>query len=82
LPEHIPLPLNREQLLTLMNEVRRGIESGDTLEGWIEFTLPAAPTEEVLQHGPKEWLVKASYRVGNREGRSGLVNIGRTNEDG
>ena len=60
------------QLATLLNDIKAGIEAGDSFEGNLEYTCMA----KGLQRG--EWEVRASYRVGNSQGQGGMIIIDPT----
>lgn len=36
---NFPLPASKEMILEALDDIRRGVESGDTLEGFIEFSM-------------------------------------------
>ena len=62
---HAPALLSHEDLAAVLHEMSRGFLWGDTLEGFIEFTVE-----------DDGWLVKARYRVGNREGQGSVRIVG------
>ena len=55
-----------EQLLSLLDELKSRIQSGDSFEGTLTYTC----IDEHLQSG--EWEVSGSYRVGNQDGQGGM----------
>jgi hypothetical protein len=67
----MPQHMSREQLLATLDDIRGGVECGDTLEGSLQFTLnyddPAA------EH---PYDTQAAYRVGNLMGQGGMRLIG------
>jgi hypothetical protein len=63
--------LTREALLAVLDEIRSGVASGDTLEGSIQFTLNC--DEPPAAH---PYDAQAAYRVGNLQGQGGMRLIG------
>lgn len=55
--------MKHDQLLSHLTRLVEGFKSGDTCEGRIAFVM----------RGPGEWDVTAVYRVGNRDGKGGVV---------
>ena len=64
---HAPAELDKEGLIRLLQDVYFGVLTGDSLEGFIEYTIGDAPGM---------FDVRARYRVGNREGQGGHRMVG------
>lgn len=69
----MPANLSREDLLAILDEIRNGVATGDTLEGSIEFLLNY--DDEPAAH---PYDVRAAYRVGNLQGQGGMQMIGHS----
>lgn len=67
------IPVSKAELLTTLDDMRAGVESGDTLEGFIAFGIPYPPAGE-----PKDadWMLLTRYRIGNIDGQGGLRSVG------
>jgi hypothetical protein len=63
--------MSKEDLLGMLREIVAGVESGDTLEGSIEFLLPYEGDPQ-----DADFMVQASYRVGNRMGQGSIRMFG------
>lgn len=62
------MKLNRPALATVLRHVANAVESGDSLEGSIEWLIP--------EHGSSQDLeVTASVRTGNLDGQGGVLLI-------
>lgn len=68
-----PESFSQEQLVAVLENILEGVKTGDTLEGSIEFLLPYPPGGESED---ADFMVRASYRIGNTEGQGGLRIIG------
>lgn len=68
-----PVPISKDELLGMLDEIRQGVESGDTLEGSFEFTLPFPPAGDPED---AEFMARASYRIGNLMGQGGVRMLG------
>lgn len=64
-----PVPTTRQELLAVLDDIRAGIESGDTLEGFVQFEL-------AYEQDTPDFMVLARYRVGNLHGQGGLRSLG------
>lgn len=64
-----PAKLSKFELLAVLRDIVRGVESGDTLEGNFEFLLD-------YDKGADGWEVRATYRIGNLDGQGGYQMIG------
>lgn len=71
-----PAVLNRDELLAIIDDIREGIRTGDSLEGFINWTLPLEEDAE-----PGTFMVEARYRVGNTMGQGGYQIIGEFKND-
>ena len=69
-----PVILNRGQLIDVVTDILNGINSGDTLEGSVEFLMNLDGDSE------PRWNVQASYRVGNLNGQGGLRLVGEVED--
>ena len=56
------------ELAVLLREIADSVESGDSLEGSLEYLIP--------EDGSDGLDVRASFRTGNRDGQGGIVVIG------
>lgn len=56
------------ELAALLREIADSVESGDSLEGSLEYLIP--------EDGGPGLSVRASFRTGNRDGQGGVVVIG------
>jgi hypothetical protein len=65
----MPQQMSREELLAVLDDIRKGVESGDTLEGSFEFLLD-------YDSDAPAWQVRAFYRTGNTMGQGGSRLIG------
>lgn len=74
---NMPIPLTRGELAAVLADVLQGIESGDTLEGSIQFLQPSATMDEPTD---ADYMVMASYRIGNLNGQGGLRLLGTLTE--
>ena len=61
-----PYEIDKQDLLSVLFDITRGVAIGDTLEGSIVFTLGS----------PERWDVRGQYRVGNLQGQGGVRVIG------
>lgn len=68
-----PVPTTETALLAILDDVRAGVKSGDTLEGFVQFGIPYPPAGD--PEGA-DFMVLARYRVGNLMGQGGLRAIG------
>lgn len=77
--EHVHLPMSKEALLALLDDIRHHVEHDDSFEGSIEYLMPWS--EEIGDpetDGPEvQFRVRAAYRIGNRGGSQGGMRIFR-----
>lgn len=62
------LPMDAEQLLAVLDDMRARVAAGDSFEGSIEYLMPG-PLEIDTD---KDFAVMASYRIGNLDGQGGV----------
>lgn len=58
--------LNKQQLLAVLEDMKKSIENDDSMEGSINYSVMS----ENLK--PGEFEVQAAYRVGNSEGQGSI----------
>jgi hypothetical protein len=64
--------MEQEALAAVLRDMAERVAEGDSFEGSIEYLMP---TEEEVPDGT--WaLVRASYRIGNRDGQGGVRLVG------
>ena len=61
--------MGRTELLSLLDDIRARVASGDSLEGNLQYLLADGDA-------PYPYDVAATYRVGNRMGQGGCILIG------
>lgn len=64
---------SKAELLALLDDMRAGVESGDTLEGFVQFSIPYPPAGEPAD---ADFMVLTRYRVGNLMGQGALRSFG------
>jgi hypothetical protein len=76
---NLPIYVTKDELLSLLDDMRRHIEADDSFEGSIEYGFPWS-----TEHGDPEddphgvgFRVRAGYRVGNSMGQGGFVSVGK-----
>lgn len=69
-----PEPMSLDTLATTLELLAAAVRAGDSLEGHIEWLLPAGP-EDTMPEGT-DVLVRAGFRTGNRNGQGGFTTIG------
>lgn len=71
---NLPVPLSQGDLVLVLREMADRIEVGDSFEGSIEYSMPIDE-----QDIPEDTyaMVRAAFRVGNRQGQGGMKVIGR-----
>lgn len=75
MPSNRPVPLSKDELVTMLADVLDGVRSGDTLEGSIEFLQPF-DTGAGGEPPDADFMVIACYRTGNTAGRDGVRVVG------
>jgi hypothetical protein len=58
--------LNKQQLLTVLEDIKKSIENNDSMEGRISYSIMGEDLK------PDEFKVEATYRVGNSEGQGSV----------
>jgi len=66
-----PAIISHDELLAVLDDIRLRVAAGDSFEGSIEWMIPEDPSA-----GPRDFAVRASYRVGNLQGQGGMRMIG------
>lgn len=75
--QNMPIALTRDELATVLADMLKGVESGDTCEGSIQFLAPSPTMGEPID---ADYMVMASYRTGNLNGQGGLRLLGTLTE--
>ena len=71
-----PERMTYQRLAAELRAMADAVESGDSLEGFIEYLMPCPATdEEDASIGPDDVDVTARYRIGNREHGQGFMHI-------
>lgn len=65
--------ISQAALLSALDDIRYRVALGDSLEGSIEWLMPEGP-----EAGPRDFAVRAAWRVGNLQGQGGMRMIGAT----
>lgn len=70
-----PVPMSRDELLAVLDDIRARVAAGDSLEGYLQYTIPVetpVPLEDFTypnEPAPRaDFAVQAGYRTGNSEG--------------
>lgn len=74
---NLPEPMTHEQLAELLQEIADRVRVGDSFEGSVEYLMPMS--EDNAPSGTYA-MVRAGFRVGNRNGQGGFVLVGRQPE--
>lgn len=69
---NMPVPMSTDELLGVLESICRGVRSGDTAEGSIEFLQPYDGDPPGA-----DFMVMASYRQGNLHGQGMVRLIGK-----
>lgn len=75
--QNMPIALRRDELADVLADMLKGVESGDSLEGSIQFLAPSPTMGEPID---ADYMVMASYRIGNLNGQGGLRLLGTLTE--
>lgn len=74
-----PVPMSRDELLAVLDDIRARIAAGDSFEGYLRYSIPVeAPVALEVYTYPNEptpradFDVCAGYRVGNSMGQGGF----------
>lgn len=71
----LPNPMTRDQLVAILDDMCSRVAAGDSMEGSITYSMPFGEDGKVIEDA--EFLVEASYRLGNLQGQGSLRIIGR-----
>lgn len=71
----LPIPVSKELLIKILEDILKGVKTGDTLEGHFEFTLNYENPQE--EEEDEMFLVLTTYRIGNSRGLSGMRVLGK-----
>jgi hypothetical protein len=69
-----PVPVSKEALLALLDDIRAHVDANDSFEGYLEYGMPFGEDEELIKDA--DFVVKAGYRIGNLQGQGGFRMIG------
>lgn len=67
-----PAPASTETVLEVLGECLTGVQEGDTLEGFVQFSLPIPPEDPA----DADFMLIARYRAGNLTGQGCLRTFG------
>jgi hypothetical protein len=70
---NLPVYVTRDQLLDVIDDMRKRVAAGDSYEGSLEYLLPDVDDGD----SPDGFRLRAAYRVGNLQGQGGMRMIGR-----
>jgi len=75
-----PVPSTYAEVAAVLRQMATLVELGDSFEGSIEYLMPA-PVEDESQPGEyPEVMLRAAFRIGNRDGQGGMRIIGTINQ--
>jgi hypothetical protein len=69
---NMPVPVSKETLLALLDDIRHHVEHDDSFEGYLEYAMPEMDDPKDVQ-----FRIKAGYRIGNSRGQGGFRTIGQ-----
>ena len=61
-----PVPMSKDELLAVLDDIRARVAAGDSFEGYLRYSIPEEPGEGV------DFDVCAGYRIGNSTGQGGF----------
>jgi len=64
--------MTHEQLVGVLEDLLAHVKERDSFEGSFEYSLPDPDSDEQA-----EVMVRAAYRIGNRQGQGGMRIVGR-----
>jgi hypothetical protein len=65
-----PIPVTKEQLLSIIDDIRTRVAKGDSWEGNLNWMMPKP------EHDPDiVAVVEARYRIGNSDGSQGGMRV-------
>lgn len=70
-----PVPMTKETLLALLDDIRAHVDAGDSMEGSLEYLMPWDEEKNEIIEGA-DFVVRAAYRIGNLQGQGGMRLIG------
>lgn len=75
---NIPEPVTKEQLLSVLDDIRARVLADDSFEGSFEYTMPwSTEIGDPETDGPEiSFRLRAAYRVGNSQGQGGMRMVG------
>jgi hypothetical protein len=68
---NLPIPMCRDELLAVLDDIREGVAADDSFEGSVEYLMPGRDDPDC------QFMVCASYRTGNSAGQGGLRMVGK-----
>lgn len=66
-----PVPMSKETLVVLLDDIKEHVEAGDSFEGYLNYLMPT-----IYDPPDADYLVEARYRIGNLQGQGGMRIIG------
>lgn len=76
---NFPEGATKELVLEVLDQIRAGVESGDSLEGFVQWSIPYPPEGEPED---ADFMLLARYRIGNLMGQGGLRSYGKMDPPG
>ena len=65
-----PVPMTKDQLLDVLDDLRARVASGDSFRGHVEYLMP-------YDTASGDFLVEAAYRTGDLQGHGGMRLVGK-----
>jgi len=75
---NLPVPITYTALAAILRGMADLVEQGDSFEGSLEYSL----SEFDQDLGPDQVMVRAAFRIGNRQGQGGMRIIGTLGRGG
>lgn len=73
-------PFTHQALLELLDDLRARIAAHDSFEGFLHYLLPTDEDEQMMEVPEDTYaMVKACWRIGNRDGQGGMTVVGMPN---
>lgn len=73
----VPVAMPTDELADLLSQVAEAVGTGDSLEGWIQYSIPDPDDWPQVAADPRPMhMVIASIRTGNRNGQGGMILLG------
>ena len=69
-----PVPVSKQELLDVLDDIRARVEAGDSYEGSLEYLMPFDEDMNVFEGA--DFVLRAGYRIGNRQGQGGFRMVG------